>query len=555
MWYAGYVRTGGLMTAASSSQSQSTQATHTASDLPGALSDVIFILDREGYFTYVSASIQQLLDYRPEDIVGRHYERLIAPLWNERVRSQYQRVLRSEAAEALIEMPLVNRQGRDVWVEQKLTPVRGDDGQPGGIAGVMRDISGRNLTEAELEKRINQLATLQRIDAELTHQLDMGYVMSMALDAAVRLSAADAGGIELMREGEFYAGQVIGNYPPEFYSHYPKPPSGIVARVLEARKPELLEDVKADPDYKPYIASTRAQMVIPLLSQDRTIGVLFLETRRPERFTTEVFEFIQLITTRIAAAVDNAQLYDTTSQQLAELQDLYRQITGLEQLKTDMIRIAAHDLGNPLTSISGFIDLMLESALTDVQREHAQIIKDAAGRMKKIIRDILSLQRIEELAQGSLNAAVNLTDLVQNIYDTQKFQAALHNQQFTLEVPPYDVVIKGDEAQMREAIINLVSNALKYTPDGGEICVRLWEDNDTFFFEVADNGYGIPEEMQARLFQPFFRARTDETLKIDGTGLGLHLVKNIIERHHGKMRFESTYGEGSTFGFEMPVPL
>jgi two-component system phosphate regulon sensor histidine kinase PhoR len=296
-------------------------------------------------------------------------------------------------------------------------------------------------------------------------------------------------------------------------------------------------------------------MVIPLVSQDRLIGVLFLEARRPERFSTEVFDFIQLITTRIAAAVDNAQLYDTTRQQLAELQELYTQISSLEQLKTHMIRLAAHDLGNPLTSISGYTDLLLDSELNGTQREQAGIVKEAAGRMKKIIRDILSLQRIEEMAQGSLNEDIDLTDMVRQIYDSQKHLAVQRRQELSLDVPTFSMYIKGDSAHIREAIVNLVSNALKYTPDEGHIHMHLWEENDIFVFEVVDNGYGVPEELQPKLFQPFYRAKTRETLRIDGTGLGLHLVKNIIERHHGKMRFHSVYGQGSTFGFEIPVPM
>jgi two-component system phosphate regulon sensor histidine kinase PhoR len=283
--------------------------------------------------------------------------------------------------------------------------------------------------------------------------------------------------------------------------------------------------------------------------------VLFLETRRPERFSTEVFEFIQLITTRIAAAVDNAQLYDTTRQQLAELQALYTQISSLEQLKSHMISLAAHDLGNPLTSISGFTDLLLDSALNDTQREQATIVKEAAGRMKKIIRDILSLQRIEEMAQGSMVEDIDLTDTVRQIYDSQKHQAVQQRQILKLTAPEFPMYIKGDSAQIREAIVNLVNNALKYTPVEGHVEIRLWEENDIFVFEVVDNGYGVPEELQPRLFQPFYRAKTRETMRIDGTGLGLHLVKNIIERHHGKMRFHSVYGEGSTFGFEIPVPM
>lgn len=519
------------------------------------LGDVVFTIDQNGYFTYVNAHIQRLLEFTPDEFVGQHFEKFVAPLWSEHLRSLYVRILRGKDTDTLVEIPMLNRKGVDVWVEQMLTPLCNERGETVGLAGVMRDLTGRNLTEAELEKRINQMVTLQRIDAELTHQLDIDYVLSMALDAAVRLSTADAGGIELMRNGEFYTGTIIGSYPPEFLNSYPKPPAGIVTRVLHERRPELVRDVKQDPDYIAYIPATRAQMTIPLLSQDRIIGVLFLETRRPERFTTEVFEFIQLITTRIAAAVDNAQLYDTTRQQLAELQTLYTQISGLEQLKTDMIRIAAHDLGNPLTSISGFIDLLMESKLTDSQREHVQIVKDSAQRMKKIIRDILSLQRIEELAQGSLTESFDFNELVRHVYDSQKYAAQHRQQQYVLNAPAYPMYVQGDAAQMREAVVNLINNALKYTPDGGQIEVRLWEEDDQFVFEVADNGYGIPEDQQGRLFQPFFRAKTRETMRIDGTGLGLHLVQNIVERHHGKMRFYSVYGQGSLFGFALPVPM
>jgi PAS domain S-box-containing protein len=531
------------------------QAANHMSHLLDTFGDVVFTLDAEGYFTYVNARVQRLLDYHPEEVIGQHFEKFIAPLWADHLRSLYMRVLQQKDAETLLEAPLVDRRGRDVWVEQMVTPIWGERGQIEGLAGIMRDLTTRNLTESELEKRISQMVTLQRIDAELTHQLDTDYVLSMALDAAVRLSAADAGGLELIRDGNLYTGTIIGNYPPQFLYSYPRPPSGIIARVLNERNPELILDVKQDPDYEANIPNTRAMMVIPLISQDRLIGVLFLEARRPERFSTEVFEFIQLITTRIAAAVDNAQLYDTTRQQLAELQALYTQISALEQLKTHMIRLAAHDLGNPLTSISGYIDLLLDSELTATQREQAAIVKDAAARMKKIIRDILSLQRIEEMAQDSLNEDIDLTDMVRQIYESQKHVAAQHRQELTLDVPAFPTYIKGDSANIREAIVNLVSNALKYTPDEGRIHMHLWEEDDIFVFEVVDNGYGVPEELQAKLFQPFYRAKTRETVRIDGTGLGLHLVKNIIERHHGKMRFHSVYGEGSTFGFEIPVPM
>jgi signal transduction histidine kinase len=101
--------------------------------------------------------------------------------------------------------------------------------------------------------------------------------------------------------------------------------------------------------------------------------------------------------------------------------------------------------------------------------------------------------------------------------------------------------------------VNLINNAIKYTPPAGRVDVHLRLDANNAIFEVKDNGYGVPEEQQARLFEPFYRVRTNETKKIEGTGLGLHLVKNIVDRHNGRMIFSSVYGEGSTFGFTLPA--
>jgi signal transduction histidine kinase len=218
-----------------------------------------------------------------------------------------------------------------------------------------------------------------------------------------------------------------------------------------------------------------------------------------------------------------------------------------------MIRIAAHDLGNPLTSISGYIDMLIESSLEPRELEYAQLVKESAQQMKKIIRNILSLQRIEELAQGNLNAQLDLGDVVKQVCDSQRFITSQRGQILKLFLPESPIIMKGDNAQLREAVVNLVGNAVKYTPNGGTITVNLETDGEICRFEVHDTGFGIPEDQQQRLFQPFYRVKMPEIAAIDGTGLGLHLVKNIIERHGGTMRFESVYGQGSTFGFELPL--
>ncbi len=515
--------------------------------------DLIVTFDPQGLLTYANSAAVHFLGHSAESLVEQSFEDFIAPAGRDRFQVAVDRLGQYLEDEVRLELPLIRHDGSEIWVELLLTPLHNSVGQLSYIVGVIRDISERLQADAELQRRLNELATLRRIDVELTQQLEIDYVLSMALDAVVRLTAADAGVIELMREGKLYKGTIVGHYPPAFLESYPRTPGGIVKRCLEQRKPELVLDVLKDPDYIAHNPQTRAQMTIPLISHDRLIGVQFLETHNPARFTESVFELIQLITTRIAGAVDNAQLHDTMRQHLAELQDLYAQISSLEQLKTDMIRIAAHDLGSPLTSILGGIDMLASGPLTDQQKEYADMVYDAAQQIHKIIRDILSLQRIEELAQGTIDAPVNLTDLVREVCKAQQQSAAHRGQIFSLNLPDELIIVQGDMAQLREAIVNLIGNAIKYTPEGGSVSVSLAQKSSDCEFLVRDTGYGIPADQQERLFQPFYRVKTPEVKAVQGTGLGLHLVKNIIERHGGRMCFESAYGKGSSFGFLLPV--
>lgn len=233
------------------------------------------------------------------------------------------------------------------------------------------------------------------------------------------------------------------------------------------------------------------------------------------------------------------------------LEDLVQQVSHLEQLKTDMIRIAAHDLRNPLTVIFGYIDLLQSDLKDKLEPDYFQYlvqIKSSVEHMRQIVGDILSLERIAELS-GGYTDPVDFSKIVREVYDRYATQAT-HD--FELELPDETVIVYGAKAELREAVANLLSNAVKYTPENGRIVVHLSVDADVALFTVTDNGYGIPLEMQDKLFQPFYRAKSKETRMIDGTGLGLHLVKNIIERHNGHIHFESEYLKGSTFGFMLP---
>lgn len=301
----------------------------------------------------------------------------------------------------------------------------------------------------------------------------------------------------------------------------------------------------------PVSPDSTAQMLLPLTSHEKVLGILHLETHRTEMFNKEVFDFLKLITTRIAIAIENAQLYRIAQSQLEELTALYTRVSGLEQLKSDMIRIAAHDLGNPLNVITTATLLLERSKVQDDQVEYFQQIKRASEQMKTIISEILSLERIEQM-QDSPGEILDLCELATEAVDSFKAQARAKSQSLDLYTAEPRLAIQADPAQLREAVANLISNAIKYTPDRGTIRVIVQREDDTVALRVEDNGYGITEDQQKKLFQPFFRAQSPETSKIEGNGLGLYLIKNIVDRFGGSIIFDSAYGEGSTFGFRFP---
>lgn len=174
--------------------------------------------------------------------------------------------------------------------------------------------------------------------------------------------------------------------------------------------------------------------------------------------------------------------------------------------------------------------------------------------MDAILHDILSLERIEQRAVGGFMTRLSLKFLVEEAVKEFAQPMAEAQQKLDLQIGDVDTaMVYGDESQLYEAMSNLISNAVKYTPKNGEIRVCLRVDETHLIFEVEDNGYGIPDDRQERLFEPFYRAKAKGTEAIEGTGLGLHLVRNIVERHRGEIIFHSEFRQGSLFGFRLPL--
>ncbi|MFP4322768.1 MAG: ATP-binding protein [Anaerolineales bacterium] len=284
--------------------------------------------------------------------------------------------------------------------------------------------------------------------------------------------------------------------------------------------------------------------IVPLVAQGETLGLIILVKAVAEAdFPSSEIFVAESLATQAAAIMRQSALYG--------------EIRALETLKSEMIRMASHDLRAPLANIAGYMDLLImdiEAYATPEIDFFAESIKRSIQTMENLVEDLLTLEKIESEKGGAEH--LDFVALAKKVFQQHEPAAALKKQTYVFYPPAQVLFVNGNRTQLQQSVSNLISNAIKYTPADGQVVVRLYQDTEfpkRVYFSVEDNGYGISEKRQERIFQRFYRAKEPGTEEIQGTGLGLSMVKTIIERHNGRIWFTSEPGEGSTFAFWLPV--
>ncbi len=415
---------------------------------------------------------------------------------------------------------------------------------------------GGALTRHQVIRRLQQerdfAETLRDTGTAITSTLDLEAVFTRILDQVGRIVPYDTASIFLIEGDEVHMVSRRTVDPQRF----PKPAAAervkladfsLLRRLVESRDAMVVSDTYRHPAWRIVAGGeyVRSWLGAPIVNKGRVLGFLALHSAQPGFYRPEHADAVMPIAVQAGIALQNAQLF-------ADVQ-------RLERTKSEMIRIASHDLRSPLARLTmlvnrwlGQADLIAEPALErDLLR-----MRDAASEMEQLIDEILSLERIE--ARHRASQPVDWCALVRRAIDALQPEIAARGHQLTLQCPEVLPTLRGDPAQLYHATYNLLHNAIKYTPPGGLIEVRVrqghYGDQDALVFEVEDNGTGIAPEQQQALFQPFFRANgtADE---LPGVGLGLTVVKAAVEAHQGRVYCESTPGQGSLFGFWVPLNL
>jgi signal transduction histidine kinase len=301
-------------------------------------------------------------------------------------------------------------------------------------------------------------------------------------------------------------------------------------------------------------------------SEDYKVYMVLGIKKSGNPFTKDDARTLNIIANTISIAIENAMHFDqiskfnvTLQQKIEaatlELRSANERLRDLDEAKDEFISMASHQLRTPLTVIKGYISLILDGMMgqvNDKQRDALQNAMDGAQRMNFVIGDLLNVSRLQTGKFQIENQPTKLDKVVES--EIEQLQRAAKNHNLTLEYKKPDKfpILVLDETKIRQVIMNFIDNAIYYTPPGGKITVALNHDDKQANFTVTDTGLGVPPAERSHLFSKFYRAGNARKMRPDGTGLGLYMAKKVIDAQGGAILFHSIEGKGSTFGFVLP---
>ena len=412
--------------------------------------------------------------------------------------------------------------------------------------------------DAQLLQRVEELDQMAAIDQSLNQSLELIRVVEITLDWAILQSGAKAGILALVNEAQDSIRLVgVKNYP-EVSLFYDKSGAsfsadmGIWGRVIRSKTSVYTRDVSTDPDYVETYPDATSQIVVPIISANEVIGVLLIESDEETALTLLDLQFLARLADHASPAITNARLF----------QQLNRQ----QEQRAEFVSFIAHELKAPMTSMKGYTDLLMKGIVGPVneqQRDFLTTIYNAVNRMDGLVSDLRDIEAYEAGKMRLDMAEVNMRAVLIDSFTALQQQFDGKEQEVQLEIPDELPMVWGDQRRLIQVATNMMTNANKYTPDGGSVFIRaeqalnVWDKEgvrQVLHIQIEDTGIGISEEDQKKLFrEKYFRTENPKALEQPGTGLGMVLTRGLILQHGGSIWMESVIDQGTTFHFTIPL--
>ncbi|MFH1239060.1 MAG: PAS domain S-box protein, partial [bacterium] len=514
--------------------------------------DAVYSYDNKGKITYFSKGGEKLLGWRSEEALGQNFELLIAPEALSKLKGQLSS--RRVDEHRTYQTVLVSKGGRRIDIVQKVIPIYKET-EVIETCIIVTNITSQQKLQAEMVALNEKLNGLIRLGKMISSRINLEEILNFIVGSITTFAKVDIAVLRLLNNDktELILRTAFGV------------DKSLVAEkivVKEAMTRKALEEERVisigDINEEKILTKTETELgepvtsmlAVPLIARREAKGILYLYTRDYCQFSRQQIDLAFAFVNQAAIAVESAVLYSREQETIAKLRDL-------DQAKSDFLSMVSHELRTPLTSIKGYTALILGGKVGDVnekQRKFLEIVADQSNHLTKLIGDLLDLSRIESGKLVLRKQKLALKIIVEMITERIKPQIDAKNLKLTWDIPENIPLVLGDEERIVQVFGNLMSNAVKFTPEGGSVTVKIRGENNKAQVRFIDTGIGLTQDSIGKIFSEFYQVDSTATRQIGGAGLGLAIVKKIVEAHEGKVWAESEgIGKGTTVCLELPA--
>jgi signal transduction histidine kinase len=410
----------------------------------------------------------------------------------------------------------------------------------------------KNPVPLEQQLSAEQLAQLVNISVTLNSTLDPKTLLHNIIQNAARLLNCEAASILLHdeRRNQLIFTTATGSDPNQL-AEIPVPLEGSIAgTVFRENHPLVINDVQQDPRHYSAVGQQvnfqpRTLLAVPMRIRDRVTGVLEALNKLSGSFNDQDTRLLSVIASQAAVAIQNARLVQA-------LQKAYNELSRIDKIKSDFMAIASHELRTPLGVILGYATFLKEDAQGELS-EHASMVLNSALHMRALIEDMTNMNLLQIGETGLELKPVPIQQPLAASLKEIASTAEVKNQRLTHSFPSTPLLVLGDIAKLERLFANLLSNAVRFTPEGGEVRVRVELIQNEVWITIEDNGIGIPPGELENIFKEFYQVEDHMRRRHGGLGLGLSIARGLVRLHNGRIWAESQGdNQGTTIHVVLP---
>jgi signal transduction histidine kinase len=407
------------------------------------------------------------------------------------------------------------------------------------------------LTDKKVKSHEQKLGRLLEINQEISATLDLMKLLQSIVDASAELTDSEQASIAQFNQSDESLRFIAARWmDPEIMANTRIPLQGSVSgRAFQSGTAIIVQDAQKDDFYRQVDESsgfqTRSLLAVPMMMHGHATGVLSAVNKENDaQFNDQDIEVLSTLASQAAIAIHNAQL-------LKESQEAYQRLSELDEMKSNFIAIASHELRIPLGLILGHASFLKE-IFDGEQRNQIEVIERNALRLREIVDDLSQFEDLQSDEFSLIPSKIDASALLLDIAKRYEGRAREEKIEWTHKFPSEALYIEGEKAKLQVALGHLLNNALAFTNEGGRVELLLIDEGDWISIQVIDDGVGIAQDEQARIFERFYQVEDHMTRNHGGMGLGLSVAKMMMEMHGGELLVESAINEGSQFTARIP---